>query len=417
MQDFLHDYRKKLWDMVLDMRKAVGIVAEFNPFHNGHAALLRFARGAENRPVVAVMSGNFTQRGSAAVTDKRVRAKAALLGGADLVLELPLPYAAAPARRFARGGVEALAATGVVDTLCFGSECGDIALLRALAGAADDPAVNAAMRVRLGEGITFAKARELAVADALGPAAAAKMASPNNALGMEYLRAAAELGWKAAAVTMRRAGAGHDSGEPAGDFASASYLRQRAGDLAALRRFVPEAAAPVYAEALAAGLYPSAPEKLETVVLAHLRRLGMAELSALPDLSEGLENRLYAAIRESAALEELELALKTKRYTMARVRRLILAAFLGLTGEDARQPLPYLRVLGCNRTGRELLSGMKEACRLPVSHSLAQLRAMGGACGRFAALEELATDLFSLSLPKPRPCGYEYTASAVFLKE
>lgn len=397
------------------MPKVAGIVAEFNPFHNGHAALVAAARQAGAHTVVAVMSGNFVQRGSPAVTDKRVRARAALLCGVDLILELPLPWAVAPAQRFARGAVELLAATGCVDSLAFGSECGDLTALEALAQAVDDPALTAPLRELLAGGMTFARAREQAVARQLGPEKAAVLASPNNTLAVEYLRAARELGWQVRPLTLRRVGAAHDSGDSRDGIASASHLRHHAGDFPLLTAHVPATAAPVYARALADGLYPGDPARLDTAILAHLRRLGPEELARLPDLSEGLENRLYAAIRTAATLPGLEAALKTKRYPMARVRRLILSAFLGLTPEDGRQPVPYVRVLGFTPAGRALLAKMKATCPLPVSQSLARLRALGGPCERLAALEELSTDLFALTLPSPPPCGYEYTASAVFI--
>lgn len=393
-----------------------GIVAEYNPFHNGHEALVRAARERGAQGIVAVMSGNFVQRGAPAVTDKRVRAKVALLCGVDLVLELPLAYAVAPAQHFAQGAVGLLAAAGCVDTLLCGSECGDVSILRTLAQAVDAPALQPVIRSLLGEGMTYARARQQAVAGELGEELAACLAEPNNTLAVEYLRAARALGWSPQAHTIRRVGVGHDSADARDGYASASLLRANAGDFAFLRAHVPEPAAGVYAQAVDAGLYPADPTRLETAVLSHLRRLGPGELARLPDLSEGLENRLHAAIRQSATLPELEAALKTKRYTMARVRRLILAAYLGVTDMDAHTPPPYLRVLGCNARGREILARMKRSACLPVSHSLARLRALGGSCERFAALEELATDLYALSLPQPPPCGYEYTASAVFLK-
>ena len=398
------------------MAGITGIVAEFNPFHSGHAALIRAAVQGGSDGVVAVMSGNYVQRGSPAITDKRVRAKAALLCGVDLVLELPLAYATAPAQRFARGAISLLAATGRVDTLTFGSECGDLSTLQALAAAVEDKAVVAEMKRLLAGGMTFARARELAVAGGTGPVLAAALAAPNNLLGVEYLRAAATIGWQPRVTTLRRQGAAHDSSDPRDGFASGSFLRQHAGDFALLCRYLPEQAALVLADALAAGLYPADPSRLETAILAHLRRLGPDELKRLPDLSEGLENRLLAVIRTAPTLEELESALKTKRYTMARVRRLILSAFLGLTREDSHLPIPYIRVLGFTPRGKEILSEMKGSCKLPVSTSLARLRSLGGGCERFAALEETSTDLYALCLRQPVPCGYEYSASAVYFK-
>lgn len=395
------------------MQQITGIVAEFNPFHSGHAALVRCAKAQGADAVVAVISGNFVQRGEPAVTDKRVRAKAALLCGVDLVLELPLVYAMAPAQRFARGAVELFSASGVVDTLIFGSECGDIARLKRVAAALDDTSLQPLIREQLDRGVTFARARQTALESWLG-ADAACLERPNNTLGVEYIRAAKAIGWQPDVQTMQRCGVAHDSGCPAGEYASGVWLRQNAGDLALMTGYVPPAAMAVYAEALRQGRYPADPAALHTAILTHLRRLGPDDLADLPDLSEGIENRLYAAIRQATTLDELETQLKTKRYTMARMRRLILSAFFGLTREDAHTPVPYLRVLGCTRAGREVLSGMKHS-HLPVSHSLARLREHGGKCERFAALEELATDLYGLALPSPLPCGTEYTAKPVFL--
>lgn len=395
------------------MSKVCGIVAEFNPFHNGHRELIAWARQAGATHCVAVMSGNFVQRGSPAVTDKRVRAHCALLGGADLVIELPLPAATATAQRFARGAVGLLAATGCVDMLAFGSESGDVDTLRLLSRAVDEPAVTTHMRALLADGLTFAKARELAVVQVYGAQVAVQLATPNNALGIEYLRQAAYLGFDVPAITTPRFGVTHDAHAPDGAYASASFLRKQT-DFALISQFVPHSCAELLAGAMAEGLYPAEPNKLETALLSHLRRLGPEELATLPELSEGLENRLFAAIRATASLSELEAALKTKRYPLARVRRLILAAFLGLTSQDCDTPPPYVRVLGWNRKGQELVSSMKQRCVLPVSTSLARLRALGGSCERFSALEELATDLYTLCLPSPRPCGYEYTARAIF---
>lgn len=398
------------------MEKVCGIVAEFNPFHNGHAALIEAARNNGAEAVVAVMSGNFVQRASPAITDKRVRARAALEAGVDLVIELPLPYATATAQFFARGAVGILRETGIVDTLAFGSECGDIAALGELAAAVDLPGTNARLREILREGVTFARARERAVAEARGEEFARLLSQPNNALAIEYLRQAAHLGWDVDVFTIGRLGSAHDSDSHCGRYASASYLRRRAEDFAALEPFMPEQALQILREAAAAGLYPADGSKLDVAVLAALRRLSPADLAALPDLSEGLEHRLYAAIRSSGSLDGLHAALKSKRYTMARARRLVLAAFLGITRRDVLAPPPYIRVLGFGPGGPRLLRRLKQRCGLPCSASLGRLAANGGDCARFAALEELATDLYGLCLPVPAPCGYERSASGVFGK-
>jgi len=393
--------------------KVAGIIAEFNPFHNGHAALAQAARQSGATHVAAVMSGNFVQRGGPAIAEKRVRAHAALLGGVDLVLELPLPFATATAQRFALGGVGLLAATGRVDLLCFGSESGDVPALAQLAELLDDAELDKHIQRRLRTGDTYAKARQLAVEE-LSRGVFPGLASPNDTLAVEYLRAARQLNWCPQVFALRRRGVAHDQSTPSGAFASASHLRGIAADWDSLGRHMPRAGVLVLRDAQQRGLYPAALSLAERAVLTQLRSLPRQALAELPDLSEGLENRLYGAIRQAVSLEELYALLKTKRYTLARLRRLVLHAFLGITKHDTATPAPYLRVLGFNRRGGDILGHMNAS--LPVDTRLARLRRQSPVCGRFAHLEEHATDLYTLMLPQPQPCGYDYTAGAVYLK-
>ena len=396
------------------MKQCFGLVAEFNPFHNGHAALCAQARAAGATHIVAVMSGNFVQRGCLAVTDKYIRTRAALLGGCDLIIELPLPYAVATASRFAAGAVGLLRATGCVDSLCFGSESDNLADLQAVAQAVDCLAVRTAIKGHMGTGITFARARQLAVAAIFGEQVAHCLTTPNNILAVEYLRQSAAQGWHPNMVPIRRVGTSHDSTTPKGPIASASYLRQHPEALAA---YVPPQALAVYQEARCKGLFPAQPERLDTAVIAHLRRLSPADLSQLPDISEGIENRLYKALSHCATLAQLEQEVKTKRYPLARVRRLILHAFLGVSAQDSLSPPPYLHVLGFNPKGAELLAEMKrKKVALPVHTSLAHLEKLNGTCQRFATLEATATGIYGLALPNPPSRGFAYDASAVFLK-
>ena len=393
--------------------KVFGVIAEFNPFHNGHEALLMAAREAGYSHCVAVMSGNFVQRCEAAVTEKRVRTNAALHCGVDLVLELPVSHATATAARFAAGGVRLLEACGCVEALAFGSECGDAGKLRELACALDSREVAISLRRYLNEGMTFAKARQSAIADSYGKNMGNLLYSPNNILAVEYIRASAEIDWAAKFFTIKRKGTAHDSGQPSADFASASYLR---GHIDELEDYVPHSAAEIYCDAIVGGLYPVDKAKLENMMFSYLRRLGPDKLSSLPDLSEGIEDRLYRAIRQGTNFAEIHGALKTKRYTMSRVRRLVLSAFLDIAAGDVAAPPAYLRVLGMNGRGREILAEVRKNARLPLSTSLARLREFSPECARAALLEERATDLYTAALPVPIPCGYEYTASAVIMK-
>ncbi len=393
--------------------KIAAIVAEFNPFHNGHRALATAARAAGADYIVAVMSGSYVQRGEPAIADKLIRTNCALAGGVDMVLELPLAYATATAQRFAAGAMTLLKAAGMIDTLAFGSESGDVEILSRLADAVDAPPIKAALSVYLSQGITFAKARQLAVAQVWGDEMAKNLETPNNALAIEYIRQAHQIGWNPTLFTIPRVGAAHDASLPTEQTASASFLRKRPLDWELLDRYMPQPSVAVLRQAYNQGLYPSDPKQLETAILAHLRRLSIKELSILPDLSEGLENRLYAAVRRASSLEELYGLVKTKRYTLARVRRLVLAAFLGVTKHDQIRQATYIRVLGCRNEAKKLLGILGRHSQFPVGSSLAQLEATGPDALATAQLESLAGDLYTLSLPSPRDCGYEYRAKLV----
>ena len=389
-----------------------GVVAEFNPFHSGHARLLERTRQAGATHIVAVMSGNFVQRGGPACAPKLVRANAAVAGGADLVVELPLPYAGATAQRFAFGAVEVLAALGCVQALAFGSECGDVELLEQAADAVDSPYCDDYAKNLLDTGIPYAQARQRAVEQFYGRQVAEVLSTPNNILGVEYLRQLRRLGSPMQPFTLPREGVDHDAAQAQAGIASASLLRElleREG-VEGLAPFVPAPCLEVDRSAAAGGLLPFSPHSLDRAVLAFLRRMDRAWFGQLPDISgEGLDNRLYEAVRQAGSLEDLYALAKTKRYPLARIRRLVWNGFLGVPADLTALPPPYIRVLSMGRRGMEILSAANHTTRLPVSHSLRRLEDRGGDCTRFARLEALAADLYALGLPAPPPCGSEYT--------
>ena len=393
------------------MQKIYGIIAEFNPFHNGHEILCKRAREHGAQYIVAVMSGNFVQRGSAAITDKRIRAKAALACGVDLVIELPTPWAMSAAQVFARGAVSILQNLGCVDTLFFGSECGDIPLLEKTADAAQSGIVSEKTRAYMKDGAAYASARQKAVEECYGESVSNCLRSPNNILAVEYISAMRTLGWGAETATVLREGAGHDSGTPAGKAASGSYLRS---NLEGWGEYVPAPAYEIYKEARKRGQLPASADRLEAAILSYLRRLPRERLARLPDISEGLEDRLYKGIRAAVSLDGLYEIIKTKRYTMARIRRLVLAAFLGLEREDSAGNPPYLRIIGMNEKGAAILKKAQPV--LPLHTSLAKLENNSAVCARAAFLEAGAGDQYSLMMKSPYQCGFEYTASAVIIK-
>ena len=381
--------------------ETAGIVAEYNPFHRGHAwhiAETRRRLGGD-APVVCVMSGHWVQRGECALADKWLRAALALDRGADLVVELPTPWAMASAESFARGAVSLLAATGVVDVLSFGSETGELAPLEEAAAALDAPDYPERLRAALGRGLSFPAARQEA-------AGAACLSAPNNNLGVEYLRSLRALGSTIRPLTVPRQGAGHD-GPAAGGFASASELRRL------LRAGRGEEAAPYLAAPWSGELADM--QHIERAVLARLRTMGEGDWAALPDGggAEGLPSRLAKAAREAVSLEDFYTRAKTRRYPHARLRRLALAAFLGLRAAERPAAPPYVRVLGLGGRGRALLRRMKDTCPLPVIVKPAQARELDGPARALFEAEAKYTDLYGLCFPAPRPCGAEWIHSPV----
>ena len=381
--------------------ETAGIVAEYNPFHRGHAwhiAETRRRLGGD-APVVCVMSGHWVQRGECALADKWLRAALALSGGADLVVELPTPWAMASAEPFARGAVSLLAATGVVDVLSFGSETGELAPLEAAAAALDAPEYPEKLRAALGRGLSFPAARQEA-------AGAACLSAPNNNLGVEYLRSLRALGSTIRPLTVPRQGVGHD-GPAAGGFASASELRRL------LRAGRGEEAAPYLTAPWSGELADM--QHIERAVLARLRTMGEGDWAALPDGggAEGLPSRLAKAAREAVSLEDFYTRAKTRRYPHARLRRLALAAFLDLRAAERPAAPPYVRVLGLGGRGRALLRKMKDTCPLPVIVKPAQARELDGPARMLFESEARYTDLYGLCFPAPRPCGAEWIHSPV----
>lgn len=391
------------------------IAAEYNPFHNGHAYHIAKTREAGATHIAAIMSGNFTQRGTPAIAEKRARVRSALAGGADLIIELPLPFAMATAQRFALGVAGIAEGMGCVDVLSFGSESGYLSILKAAADAVDSAPVRERMAQLLPSGMTFARARQQAVSELCGNEVAEMLGSPNDALAVEYIRQLGLIGSPIVPFAVVRNGARHDDAFARGEMASASFLRalMRSGGVAAVADFMPHAAHTALLAAAREALVPFDEHRLQTMMLATLRRMTAEELSRMPDLSEGLENRIYAAIRQACSVEEVYTLAKSKRYTAARIRRVVMSAFLGLESVYGEQRPPYIRVLGFNARGREILSRMKETATLPVSDSLAYLSRVNAACAAFVELEARATDIYLLGLPVIRPCGYDYVADSI----
>lgn len=389
-----------------------GIVAEFNPLHLGHRYLIEQAKRSSPGGLAIVMSGNFVQRGEPAAFYKWPRALAALRCGADLVLELPVSFSAAGAERFAFGAVSVLNATGCVDNLMFGSESGDVKSLCLVAEALLSPRFEAAVKRRLTFGVPFASARQAAAQELLG-APAALLEQPNNILGIEYCKALLRTNSRMCPQTVRRIGAPHDAQSLAEEtqIASASQIRLHMLQSEPFSHYVPQEVFPIFQRELEAGRAPASLLPVETAILARLRSMSREELALLPDISEGLENRIYSSVRTAASLEQLLSSIKSKRYSHARIRRILLSAFLGLNQRELPETPAYLRILAFNETGREMLRRMKHTASLPIVMNAGDFALLGSDAKAMFETECRTTDLYSLCTPEKGPCGLEMTCA------
>ena len=382
----------------------IGIVAEFNPLHKGHEYLLKEAK--KHGTVVCVISGNFVQRGDTAIAEKRIRALAALKAGADLVLELPVLWSMSTAQNFALGAISALKYAGC-EKIMFGSECGDITTLHKTADILSSDEFSSLVSKKIESGITFAAARQSA-AEELG-AEKGILEGANNNLGLEYILAARKIGFNPEFITISRKGAAHDSKEE-DVFVSASLLREKLlkNDYDFCKKYMSEDILSLFAEENLSDI-----NQIETAILAILRSKTQNMLKNLPDLSEGLENKLFSAISLATNLEELYNTIKVKRYTKARIRRLVLSAFIGTDDSFFMKPLPYLRVLGFNKSGEAFMRENLKRCEVPVINRIADTEKLNPLAKSVFETEAKATDLYLLSLQKPQKCGLEYTSKII----
>ncbi len=393
----------------------IGIVGEYNPFHYGHKYHIDETKKllGEGAPVVCVMSGDFIQRGEAAVYSKFARAEAAVKSGVDLVLELPVPWALSSAEGFARGAVGILGNLGVVTHLSFGSECGDLKALERLAETLVDPLIVGEIKAELekDDTLSFAAARQRAVFNRIGEDAKL-LEMPNNILAVEYIKAIYNQSLRVKPVTVGRIGSGHDKSGESGP-RSASELRTRLSHGMDISDSVPEAAAKIYAREDSLGRGPVMMEHLEMPIISRLRMLGTSDFAALPDGAAGLSNRLAASCREETGLDAIAAAAKSKRYALSRIRRMLMCAALGITSEMADGIPPYARVLAANERGCALLKEIGINTRIPVLVKPASVKDMGREAQKLFELGAKAHDLYVLgyNAKEERKGGLDYRTS------
>ena len=387
-----------------------GIVCEYNPFHSGHLHQLaetRRALGADTL-TVCVMSGDFVQRGEAAVFSKFARAEAACRAGASLVLELPLPWCLSSAEGFAEGAVSLLAAVGCTH-LSFGSESGDVETLQTLAREILAPDTQREITVQLQRSpeLSYAMARERVLTEKLGECGSL-LSQPNNILAVEYLKAIYKKTYPITPVTVKRIGSGHDKAGEQGP-KSASELRGLMETGADISEYIPEAALSVYRRERAAGRGRDK-AMLETALLSRLRMLDRTVYESLPDGGDGAGARLWKAVREESTLEDTAQAARTKRYPLARMRRMLLCAALGVSAEYTKTLPPYARVLAADSAGCAYLREIDGKSAVPVLTKPAAVRRLDGSAAKVFALGASAHDVYTLQnvTNSDRKCGQDW---------
>ena len=370
--------------------KIAGIIAEYNPFHNGHKYHIEKTRevtGADG--IVTVMSGNFVQRGDAAICDKFSRAEMAIRGGADLVVELPCVFACSSAEIFARGGVGLLESLGC-DCISFGIEEENIDELQKIAlqlENSDDDFKN-----RLNSVMKTGKSYPRALAEILGTDV---IDTPNNVLAIEYLKALETL----ESFGIKRSGSMHDGEGSASDIRRKIQLGEDASHLM-----------PDYSKQILNSAHKADRKVLESLALYKLRTMSEAELEKVPDVTEGLENRIIDAAKRAESLDELCELIKTKRYTMARIRRIIINSLIGIKKEDVLQKPQYIRVLGMNKRGMKILSDLRDKTDIPVITKTADAKRC-----RMLELDIVASDVYSVLCGERG--GRDFLTSPIILNE
>lgn len=401
--------------------KICGIIAEYNPFHNGHLYQIEETRRmlGLDTAVVCCMSGDFVQRGEAAVMDKTRRAKAAVMSGADLVLSLPLRWSLSSAQGFADGAVHILGMAGA-EHISFGVEDDDVEALSEIAGLiAEKSVIDGTLATMMGSGVSYARARERELYKRIKDRASL-ISTPNNILAVEYLRAVRQQGLDISPIAVKRTGASHDGDTPDGVIASASYIRQlaRGGRLDEAAGFMPPQSLEQLRRAAHEGAAMLDLSRLDCAMTAVLKRCSIEQLSKLPDASEGLEHRLYDAIQAGVGLEDICGGAKTKRYAYSRIRRMLYCAFLGIEKKPACSLPGYTRVLAFNDMGRQVLSAVEQredfvfitkpaaAKRLPEEERVG------------FELEAAASAAYDLALPGYRdlPRGREWTCGPFYIR-
>ena len=392
--------------------KTIGIICEYNPFHLGHLGHIEKTKEIidEDACVICVMSGNFVQRGDFAILNKHARAKMAVLCGADIVIELPTPYALLSAGGFAKAGVYLLESLGVCDYISFGSESGDIETLTNAANVIKSDEAESYIKDGLSEGLSYAAAQQRA-ADAILGEKSFIFNTPNNLLAIEYIKALDEIGAKMKPLTVQRTGGAHDS--DTGYSATALRKTLIRGEVPIAQ--MPGAAVAVCLEEIVLGRGAISMADAEPAILSRLRNI--ESFTNLPGATDGLDRRFLKYAKVMPSVNSILESIKTKRFAMSRIRRMMMCAVLGITSDDIKNMPAYIRILAMSKKGMTTLRRISKTAALPVITKPASVFKQNKQVERAFKLEAAATDFYALFYAKEenRLGGGEWRQSPIII--
>lgn len=410
------------------MSEVLGIIAEYNPFHNGHLYQIQKAKELSGAKfVVCVMSGNFVQRGNTSVVDKWTKTQMALANGVDLVIELPTIYSVSSAESFAQGAIKILENLGIVDTISFGTETDDFAALNNIATIiSDEPKEYVSMlKEELKQGVSFPKAREQALIKYLNDDVRYQniLNNPNNILAVEYLKALKQLKSKITPLAIKREKVYYNDNHIVDDLASATAIRRMLinREFSELIRVVPRFCYETLTKEYEVGNMVFDIYRFEKEIFYTLRKMTVEEIANLPDVSEGLENTIKNAANFCNNIKDFINIVKTKRYTQTRIQRILIFALLGITKKDvqsAKKVIPYTRILGFNERGKLLLSGISQNNpKMEVITSVKRFmdNNTNKTYKRMLEIDIFATDVYTLGYKFDSMANLDYTKNMIMM--
>ena len=406
------------------MGGVLGIVSEYNPFHNGHLMHLNYSKDLTKADfTIAIMTGNFVQRGDTSLIDKWTKTEMALKAGIDLVIELPLLYAISSAENFADGAIKILDSLGIVDYLSFGSELGELGPIDQVASvlAREPKEFSNLISRQLKSGLSYPKARELALELYFGTSPLYKdiLENPNNILGVEYLKSIKKRRSPIKAFTVKRDYSDYNSEQVKKGVASATAIRTMIKNKKSISKVVPFETYELLERQAKLGQIVPDLKVFEKQIIYNLRKMTLEEIANLPDVSEGLENRIKIAVNSYNDLDTVIESIKTKRYTRTRIQRIMLYALLDISQKDmniSKRAIPYIRVLGFNKHGKRIISAIaKENPKIKIIVSVKKFMEASNDNNlrKMLSKDIFATNVYTMAYKKEPLANLDYTKKVI----